>query len=478
MITKMKKLILLLLFIPLLSFGQEYDIIKNDKNQIVVKDNYGNKIAVGEKNFYGEFVWKDNDRNTISKFSKDFRSFDIKKDDDNNIISKGKFDYFGDYEVKDDSGNLLYKYKKNNSGEIVTKDSDGNTIGKFKFDKKGSVKYIDLSKSLFERAKKYSVYSPSFESKDELKTIKGDYKNKYSVYTPHFSNTYEGYSISSALSNLSKTLSSISSNIQIKRNYLEGLEYKYLKVLDKVPVDIPNTIVYKFFLKSKELIVKSMKSDREMMIRGILRPATDYEKGLKENYKNFRLLVEMLNKISIYINDVNNLNIDNVEKAQFNYLVNKTFNEIRISFYDSYDKPCKKCQGYSYIHQNLLVDGERKSSFKSLYDLIISSINGDYTKYLEDNKALYLYASTYRTKVLSSRKFFLTTLSSKQREKFYKGEAKFFKKNKTSWWRIQYTGTMESFYNNSSYPVDWMGYNPFEKIKQLRLFEAYLKTQS
>mgnify|MGYP006079135241 FL=1 len=68
----MKKLLLLLLFIPFVSFGQEYDIAKNDRNQIVVKDNYGNKIAVGEKNFYGEFVWKDNDRNTISKVSKDF----------------------------------------------------------------------------------------------------------------------------------------------------------------------------------------------------------------------------------------------------------------------------------------------------------------------------------------------------------------------------------------------------------------------
>ena len=114
-----------------------------------------------------------------------------------------------------------------------------------------------------------------------------------------------------------------------------------------------------------------------------------------------------------------------------------------------------------------------------MYDLIISSINGDYTKYLEDNTALYIYASTYRTKVLSSRNFFITTLTSKQREKFFKGEAKFFKKNKTSWWRrYEYTGTMESFYNNSRYPVDWMGYNPFEKIKQLRLFEAYLKTQS
>ena len=476
----MKKLILLLLFIPLVSFGQEYDIVKNDRNQIVVKDNYGNKIAVGEKNFYGEFVWKDNDRNTISKVSKDFYGYDIKKDDDDNIISKGKFDYFGEYKVMDDSGNLLYSYKRNFSGEIEKEDSDGNTIGKFNFNKDGSVKYKDLSKDIFEEAQKYSVYTPLFESEDELKTIKGDYKNKYSIYSPQYSNTYVGYSISSALSDLSKTLSSIASNRQMKKNYLEGLEYKYLKAINEVPVNISNSTVYRFFTESKEFLVNSMKSDRKMMLNGVIRPAYDYEKGLIENYKNYRLINEMLYKISLYIENVNNSNIEELTKIKFNNLVYKTFDEISLSpgYEDFAERPCKKCQSYVFIHPKLLVDGKRVSSFKSLYDLITSSLNEDYNKYLEDSKALHSYASIYRTKVLSSRANFLNTLSSKQREKFYKGESKFFKKNKTNWWGYEYTGTMKSFYNNSNYLVDWMGYNPFEKIKQLRLFEAYLKTKS
>ncbi|MDA7810709.1 hypothetical protein N8978_04625 [Flavobacteriaceae bacterium] len=61
----MKKIILILLLIPLVSFGQNTIYSKDYSGKTVAKDQYGNIIATGQKDYSGAFVWKDQYGNVI-----------------------------------------------------------------------------------------------------------------------------------------------------------------------------------------------------------------------------------------------------------------------------------------------------------------------------------------------------------------------------------------------------------------------------
>ncbi|MDA9239411.1 hypothetical protein N9P02_00065 [bacterium] len=137
----MKKIILILLLIPLVSFGQNTIYSKDYSGKTVAKDQYGNIIATGQKDYSGAFVWKDQYGNIIKKETIDYLGRNVSKDDKGNTISTGKNNYLGEYEEKDQYGNVIAKYKRNYLGEVEKKDQYGNVIGKYKYNYNGNLEY-------------------------------------------------------------------------------------------------------------------------------------------------------------------------------------------------------------------------------------------------------------------------------------------------------------------------------------------------
>ena len=145
----MKRFLLLLLFAPLISFGQNITYSKGYSGKTVAKDQYGNVIANGQKDFLGAFVWKDQYGNIIKKETIDYLGRNVSKDNKGNIISTGKNNYLGEYEEKDQNGNVIAKYKRNYLGEVEKKDKNGNIIGKYKYTYDGNLEYQLQGKSTY-----------------------------------------------------------------------------------------------------------------------------------------------------------------------------------------------------------------------------------------------------------------------------------------------------------------------------------------
>ena len=138
----MKKFILTLaIMLPLICFGQKTIYSTGSSGKTVAKDQYGNIIATGQKNYLGAFVWKDQYGNVIKKETIDFLGRNISKDNNGNIISTGKNNYLGEYEEKDQNGNVIAKYKRNYLGEVEKKDQNGNVIGRYKYTYDGNLEY-------------------------------------------------------------------------------------------------------------------------------------------------------------------------------------------------------------------------------------------------------------------------------------------------------------------------------------------------
>ena len=137
----MKRFLILLLFVPLISFGQNITYSKSYSGKTVAKDQFGNVIANGEKDFLGAVVWKDQYGNVIKKETIDYLGRNVSKDNKGNTISTGKNNYLGEYVEKDLNGNVIAKYKRNYLGEVEKKDQYGNIIGKYKYTYDGNLEY-------------------------------------------------------------------------------------------------------------------------------------------------------------------------------------------------------------------------------------------------------------------------------------------------------------------------------------------------
>lgn len=137
----MKNLLIILLFIPLISFGQKIEYKKDALGRTVAKNQYGRIIAIGQKDFSGNFVWKDSAGNIIKKETIDFLGRIVSKDNYGNIISTKNKNYIGETIEKDPYGNIIAKYKKNYIGEVEKFDKYGNIIGIYKPTFSGDVSY-------------------------------------------------------------------------------------------------------------------------------------------------------------------------------------------------------------------------------------------------------------------------------------------------------------------------------------------------
>jgi len=139
----MRKFIYLLFIIifPCLIFGQEVYYSQNSNNKTIAKDQYGNIIATGQKDYSGAIVWKDQYGNIISKQTIDYLGRYVIKDNLGNTTSVIKDNYLGEYEETDQYGNIIGKYKRNYLGEVVKTDEVGNIIGKYKYDYNGNLIY-------------------------------------------------------------------------------------------------------------------------------------------------------------------------------------------------------------------------------------------------------------------------------------------------------------------------------------------------
>ena len=476
----MKKRIYLLLFAPIFLFcqyisGQDYKIFKTQFDEIIIEDDKSNVIAKGKKRRIGtDFIWEDMKGNKVIVNKNAFGEV-ITKNQYGKLISKGSLNkVFGniyEYEVKDSEGKLSYTYINKLNGEIEKIDPDGKAVGKFTFEKDGVVNYLNLegsNKSVYEKAKKYMVYAPRNKFNDELEIKITPTVNIYSVYAPT-SKELEDFSIGSSIANLANTLTSIAQDRQNKRDYLQGLENKYLTLINTNTIEISNPIVNKFFLNFKDIVIRSMKGDRNMMIRGLLRPAFDYEKGLKENLINYTVVNNMLNLISNYIQKVNNSTINNNSKIEFNNLVETTFLYIRAEFSFDRKNPCKDCQRYVFRHRFLLVDGKSISDVQSIYDLIINSVNGGLNTYLDNNRRLTVEGSKYRSSILDMRNSYLNTLSFKKSERFKKKEKKFLKKNGIKFYNAETEFSVEDYSNYLS-ETDL----PYKSLFKISLIEKHL----
>tara|TARA_B100000963_G_C22575521_1_gene648218 strand:- start:74 stop:1543 length:1470 start_codon:yes stop_codon:yes gene_type:complete len=484
----MKKLILILLFIPLVSFsqsifGEDYKIYKNQFGETIIEDDTGSLVAKGKKSSLGtDFIWEDNKGIKI-RVNKDLFGNTVTKNNLGKLISTGKinevFRNVWEYESYDDKGQLKYTYKKNFFGEIDKENAEGEIVGRFTFKKDGVVNYRNLEKSnesVYEKAKKYMIYSPRLKN-NNLKIKTTNPNNNYLSYYP-LPNLSQGYSLSSSLNDLSNTLLTIAQNRELRKNYLLGLENKYLTALNRNTIEISNQIVRDFFLGFKDLIVKSMKGDRNMMTRGILRPATDYEKGLKDNYANYTYINFQLNKISNHIKKVNNSNISSKSKFEFNNLVENTFKRIRLEFGNPglesiTNKSCKGCQSYYFYHPQLLFDGRRVSDVKEISDLIISCISGNLKTHLNINEKLFEIGTKYKNNIVGTRENFLKSLDSKKILRFRKKERKFLLKNGISIYSLGLQSEHKKRSNLNFYE-DWMGKLPFEQLLGFSLIESHL----
>ena len=99
----MRKFIYLLFIIifPCLIFGQEVYYSQNSNNKTIAKDQYGNIIATGQKDYSGAIVWKDQYGNIISKQTIDYLGRYVIKDNLGNTTSVIKDNYLGEYEETD-----------------------------------------------------------------------------------------------------------------------------------------------------------------------------------------------------------------------------------------------------------------------------------------------------------------------------------------------------------------------------------------
>ena len=115
-----RRLILLLLFIPLVSFGQTITYSKDYMGNTVAKDQYGNIIATGKRTALGDFETKDQY---------------------GNIISRSRRTALGDVQTTDQYGNIISRSRGTALGDVQTTDQYGNLIGTYKNTYNGNVEY-------------------------------------------------------------------------------------------------------------------------------------------------------------------------------------------------------------------------------------------------------------------------------------------------------------------------------------------------
>ncbi len=142
---------------------------------------------------------------------------------------------------------------------------------------------------------------------------------------------------------------------------------------------------------------------------------------------------------------------------------------IRAEFSHDRKSPCKDCQSYVFRHKFLLVDGKSISDVRSIYDLIINSINGGLNTYLDNYKRLTVEGSKYRSSILDMRNSYLNTLSFKKSERFKKKEKKFLKKNGIKFYNQETESSAED-YSNYLYETDL----PYESLFKISLVEKHL----
>jgi|TARA_B110000211_G_C14049123_1_gene540379 hypothetical protein len=465
-----KSLYLLALLISFSLFGQKITFKKDSFGKVIATDDRGNKIATGEKDFFGDFVWKDHNRNIISKKSLDYLGKDILEDGNNKLISKGEKDFFGNYKVKDEKGNIIATYNKNFFGEIEEKDGDGRIVGKYKLNKDGSVEYNKTTTRTSKRSKKHQVYIPLKIEKSKDNST----QNKYSVYAPRITKNFS-YNISDGLAEISKSLSSISLDRRLRRQYYSGLLGKTIKAIDKNIIVIPDKLINYLFLNIKRTMISGMKDDHYSLEKGFIKPRK-YEKILAENYKQLRIANIMLGQISNYKERINKSILDQKLKTEFEYRFEMTILSLRpwFSYYNNNNKSCKSCTRTVVTHESLLYQGRRETELSLLYDLIMSSIIGDYGKYRKDNIVAHDYINEYRDSVFESRKLFLSTLNSKKIKNFEKSQKKLLKKGGYKGWKydFRYSDYYDSKENGTYF--GWQGSYPFEKLKKLKLIEGHM----